>query len=338
MRAMVMHSTTKPLAPSPLTLDDRPAPQATGPFDVVVKVAAAGVCRTDLHLATGDMAAPLPLIPGHENAGWVHEIGSQVTSVAVGDPVICYPFVSSGLSAPERSGHDNDATDRLTPGITIDGGYAEYLLSGERSMLKVDPTADLALLATLTDAGIAAYRACRRAAEILRPGDVAIVIGIGGLGHLAVQILRALTPAGIVAVDTDPAARQLAIECGADSAVGSDDMASGRHATARAVLDFVGADSTSRLGIEALRFGGTYFAIGVGGQVSMPLSEIVEGEKHVEGVFVGSYSDLLEVTELAVSGKVTPRIVRYPLAAANSALHDLASGTFLGRAVLEPGG
>lgn len=338
MRAMVMHSTTRPLAPAPLTLDDLPTPRATEPFHVVVKIAAAGVCRTDLHLVTGDMAAPVPLVPGHENAGWVHEIGSQVTSVAVGDPVICYPFLSTGLSAPERAGLDNDATDRRTPGITIDGGYAEYLLSSERSMLRVDPTADLALLAPLTDAGLAAYRACRRAAEVLRPGDTAVVIGIGGLGHLAVQILRSLTPATIVAVDTNPAARQLAIECGADSAIGSDDLASSRHGSARAVLDFVGGDATSRLGIEALGFGGTYFAIGVGGHVSMPLAEIVEGEKHLEGVFVGSYSDLLEVTELAVSGQVTPRVVRYPLEAANSALHDLASGAFLGRAVLEPGG
>ena len=177
-------------------------------------------------------------------------------------------------------------------------------------MLRVDPSADLALLATLTDAGITAYRACRRAAEVLRPGDTAVVIGIGGLGHLAVQILQTLTPATIVAVDTNPAARQLAIECGADSAAGPDDFASGQHGSARAVLDFVGGDATSRLGIQALGFGGTYFAIGVGGHISMPLSEIVEGEKHLEGVFVGSYSDLLEVTELAVSGKITPRIVR----------------------------
>ena len=338
MRAMVMHSTTRPLAPAPLTLEDVPTPRAAGPFDVVVKIAAAGVCRTDLHVVTGDMAAPLPLVPGHENAGWVHEIGSQVTSVAVGDAVICYPFVSTGLSAPERSGLDNDATDRRTPGISIDGGYAEYLLSSERSMLKVDPTADLALLAPLTDAGITAYRACRRAARILRPGDTAVVIGIGGLGHLAVQILRALTPATIVAVDTNPAARHLAIECGADSAIGSDDLASSPRDSARAVLDFVGGDVTCRLGIEALGFGGTYFAIGVGGHVSMPLAELVEREKHLEGVFVGSYSDLLEVTELAVSGQVTPRVVRYRLEAANTALHDLANGAFLGRAVLEPDG
>lgn len=337
MRAMVMHSTARPLAPAPLTLDDLPTPRAAGPFDVVVKIAAAGVCRTDLHVVTGEMAAPLPLIPGHENAGWVHEIGSQVTSVAVGDPVICYPFVSTGLSARERPGLGNDVTDRATPGITIDGGYAEYLLSSERSMLKVDRTADLALLAPLTDAGITAYRACRRAAGVLRPGDIAVVIGIGGLGHLAVQILRTLTPATIVAVDTNPAARQLAIEYGADSAVGSDDLES-LHGSARAVLDFVGGDATNRLGIQALGFGGTYFAIGVGGHVSMPLSEIVEGEKHLQGIFVGSYSDLLEVTELALSGKVTPRVVRYPLEAANTALHDLADGAFLGRAVLEPDG
>jgi NAD+-dependent secondary alcohol dehydrogenase Adh1 len=338
MRAMVMQSTTRPLAQTPLVLDDIPTPRATGPFDVIVKVAAAGVCRTDLHLATGDMTAPLPLVPGHENAGWVHEIGAQVTSVSVGDPVICYPFVSTGLSIPERRGDDNDADDRRTPGITVAGGYAEYLRSTERSMIKVDPAADLALLAPLTDAGIAAYRACRRAASVLRPGDTAVVIGIGGLGHLAIQILRALTPATIVAVDTNPAACRLAIECGADSAVDPDALAGGRYGTARAALDFVGTDHTGRMGIGALGFGGYYLAVGVGGHISIPLSEVVEGEKHIEGVFVGSYADLLEVTELAVSGQVTPRVVRYPLEAANSALHDLADGVILGRAVLEPNG
>ena len=333
---MVMQSTSAAASLAPLTLMDVPAPRVEGPLDVVVRIAAAGVCRTDLHLLTGQMVSQLPLILGHENAGWVHEIGSQVTSVAVGDSVLCYPFVAKGLSVPERSGLDTEAPDRQTPGITVDGGYAEYLRTNERSMVVVPAHADLASLTTLTDAGLAAYRACKRAATLLRPGDTAVVIGIGGLGHLAVQILKALSPARVIAVDTKPEALDLAMECGAHEAVAPIDLKRVLNGGARAVLDLVGADTTSNLGISALEFGGTYLAIGIGGSVTLPLADLVEGEKHIEGVFVGTYTDLLEVTELAVSGLVSPRIVRYPLEAANDALDALANGRILGRAVLEP--
>lgn len=333
---MVMQSTSAAASLTPLTLMDVPAPRVEGPLDVVVRIAAAGVCRTDLHLLTGQMVSQLPLILGHENAGWVHEIGSQVTSVAVGDSVLCYPFVAKGLSVPERSGLDTEAPDRQTPGITVDGGYAEYLRTNERSMVVVPAHADLASLTTLTDAGLAAYRACKRAATLLRPGDTAVVIGIGGLGHLAVQILKALSPARVIAVDTKPEALDLAMECGAHEAVAPIDLKRVLDGGARAVLDLVGADTTSNLGISALEFGGTYLAIGIGGSVTLPLADLVEGEKHIEGVFVGTYTDLLEVTELTMSGQVSPRIVRYPLEAANDALNALANGRLLGRAVLEP--
>ena len=331
-----MRSISSPLKESPLTLEELPTPRATGPFDVVVRVAAAGVCRTDLHLLTGELPHPLPLVLGHENAGWVHEVGSEVTSVEIGDAVLCYPFVNSGLSTPERAGLDSGAPNRRTPGITVDGGYAEFLMTNERSMLPLPRDADLASLAILTDAGLAAYRACKRAASMLKPGDTATVIGIGGLGHLAVQILRALSPARVVAVDPNPAARKLGLGSGAHAVISPDDFAHQPPGTARAVLDFVGLDDTSANGIRALEFGGTYFAIGVGGTVSLPLAELVEDEKTICGVYVGTYTDLLEVTELAVAGLVRPHIVRYPLEAANDALHDLQAGRVLGRAVLEP--
>lgn len=331
-----MRSTSSLSGQSPLTLEELPTPQAKGPFDVVVRVAAAGVCRTDLHLLTGDLPHPLPLVLGHENAGWVHQVGSEVTSVGVGDAVLCYPFVNSGLTTSERAGLDSGAPNRRTPGITSDGGYAEFLMTNERSMLRVSHDADLASLATLTDAGLAAYRACRRAAAMLRPGDTATVIGIGGLGHLAVQILRALSPARVLAVDPNPAARELGLGSGAHDVISPDEFANQPPGTARAVLDFVGLDDTSANGIRALGFGGTYLAIGVGGTIRMPLAELVEGEKTVCGVYVGTYTDLLEVTELAVSGLVRPHVVRYPLEAANDALLDLEAGRVLGRAVLEP--
>lgn len=338
MRAMMMRTTAAQLTATPLSLEDVPTPSANEPFDVVVKVAASGVCRTDLHLLTGEMASPLPLILGHENAGWVHEVGLSVTTVQVGDPVICFPFVSDGLTRDERSGFDTHAPNRRTPGITVDGGYAEYMLTNERSMIKVSRDADLSLLAPLTDAGLAAYRACKRASTIIRPGDTAVVIGIGGLGHLAVQILRALCPVKIIAVDTNPAARKLALKCGADVALDPSVVTKHLPTGAQTVLDFIGVDQSCQLGIDTLEFGGTYFAVGIGGNLSLSLANLVEGEKHIEGVFVGTYTDLLEVTELTISGKIVPHVVRYSLADANTALHDLANSRFLGRAVLQPHG
>lgn len=335
---MVLKSVSKDLDGGPLVPEERAIPRATGAFDVVVRIGAAGVCRTDLHLVTGEMEPPLPLVLGHENAGWVHEIGPAVTTVAVGDAVICFPFVSSGLSEQERAGLDTDAPDRATPGISVDGGYAEYMLSNERSMLKVPAGADLAQLATLTDAGLAAYRACKKAAAIVRPGDDVVVLGVGGLGHIAVQALAAISAARIVAVDTNPAARGFALECGAAEAVSPDDLPRALPRGARACLDFVGADLTAALGTGVLAFGGAYFAVGVGGSVSLPLSDVVVGEWRIEGVYVGTYTELLEVCQLATTGRITPRIVRYPLAEANTALRDLAQSAFLGRAVLEPGG
>ena len=285
---------------------------------------------------TGQMPGPCPLVLGHENAGWVHEVGALVRTVAVGDAVLCFPFVSSGLSAAERDGLDTAAPDRLTPGITVDGGFAEYLLTSERSMVKVPADTDLFAVATLTDAGLAAYRGAKRAALTLRPGDEVVVLGVGGLGHLGVQILRALTAARVVAVDTDPSARELALECGAHDALTPDAAAASHTATARAVVDYVGSDATARLGLDLLAFGGGYYAVGVGGSLQLPIASLVEGERRIEGVFVGTYNDLLEVTELCTSGLVRPRVTTYGLEDANQALLDLDAGRVLGRAVLDP--
>jgi NAD+-dependent secondary alcohol dehydrogenase Adh1 len=336
MRAMVMKSIVTSLDGSPLELEEVATPRAVNPTDVVVRITAAGVCRTDLHLLTGEMESPLPLILGHENAGYVHEIGSGVTTIAVGDPVICFPFISDGLSVQERAGLDTDAPGRTTPGINVNGGYAEFLLTNERSMLKVPVSADLAQLATLTDAGLAAYRACTKAAEMVRPGDTVMIVGVGGLGHLAVQIVKAISPARIVAVDTNPAARSFALECRADVAVSPDQVSAVLPQGVRACLDFVGLDMTAKLGVESLSFGGAYFAVGVGGSINTSLADIVTGERRIEGVYVGTYTDLVEVSELTISGKITPRVVRYSLSRANTALRDLSRSSFLGRAVLVP--
>ena len=335
MRAMVMRSANAVLPSLPLALEQRPEPTVSSPSDVVVRIAGAGVCRTDLHLLNGMLYAPTPLVLGHENSGYVHAVGSAVTSVAEGDPVLCYPFITSGLERSERAGGHASANDRRTPGITTDGGYCELMLTSERSVLRVPGTADLVALSTLTDAGLAAQRACTRASAQLGAGDVAVLLGIGGLGHLAVQILGAISAATIVAVDINSDTRAFALQLGAAASHHPEDLDSYTN-SARVVMDFVGSDSTVELSRRLLRFGGSYVGVAIGGHIELPLTDLVERELRFEGIFVGTYEDLCKVTTLALSGRVRPTVQRYDLVDANRALHDLAEGRVRGRAVLTP--
>lgn len=333
MRGMVMSRVVANLEEPFLDLVELPDPVPAGPHDVVVRVSGAGVCRTELHLLSGEIPVELPHVLGHETAGHVAAIGDRVTTVAVGDPVLCYPFLAGGLSGPERRGLDSDAPNRITPGIDAPGGFAEFVLSHERAMVPLPPGTDPAPLAPLTDAGLAAYRACAKTR--LRPGDTAVVLGVGGLGHLAIQILRALSAARIVAVDPRPEAQALTRECGADEVIATEDLASLDGAAA--VLDFVGSDESLQSGLAALGFGGHLLAVGVaGGSLSVPVFDLVTTERRIEGVYVGTYQDQVEVTRLALDGAVVPRIERYPLDEAERALRDLAAGAIVGRAILVP--
>lgn len=320
----------------PLSPQELPQPEPAGPFDVVVRIAAAGVCRSDLHILMGELSVSVPHVLGHENCGWVHAVGPMVSTVEVGQAVLCYPFVSDGLSAPERRGVDSAAPGRRTPGIDCDGGYAEYLLVTERSLIPLPDEADLAAMATLTDAGLAAYRACRKAAATLGPGSLAVVVGVGGLGHLAVQILRSTTAARVLAVDTRPEAREFALACGAYAACSPEELDTATGSGADAILDFVGSDESAAAALTCLGFGGSYLAVGVGGSLSTPILPLVANETRIEGVYVGTYPELVELTQLTLRGDVRPVVVPYPLSDANQALRDLAAGAFVGRAVLIP--
>src|SRR5688500_4122010 len=209
------------------TVDDIDEPKLSGPLDVVVKVGGAGVCRTDLHILEGQWAAvqnpDLPYVIGHENAGWVHEVGEGVTNVAVGDTVILHPQPSCGLCRACRSGKDMQCANAFFPGLSNnDGGMAEYLRTTARACVKLDPSTNPADVAALADAGITAYHAVRKAVPLLPPGTTAVVQGAGGLGHIGIQCLKALTAARIVVVDKNPDALKLAGEIGADETVLAD--------------------------------------------------------------------------------------------------------------------
>src|SRR5919112_127883 len=211
-------------------IEEVPEPKISGPLDVIVKVGGAGVCRTDLHILEGQwaeaMSPSLPYTIGHENAGWVHELGPGVTNLAVGDTVILHPQPSCGLCLPCRAGRDMQCVNAFFPGLSDnDGGMAEYLRTTARACVKLNPDTNPADVAALADAGITAYHAVRKAVPLLPPGTTAVVQGAGGLGHIGIQCPRALTAARIVVVDRNADALELAEQIGADETV----LADGDH-------------------------------------------------------------------------------------------------------------
>jgi len=328
------------------TLDEVPRPVIRNPHDVIVKVRGAGVCRTDLHIIEGQWkdksAVALPYTIGHENAGTVVETGSAVTNVAVGDSVILHPLATCGLCLACRSGDDVHCTHSEFPGIDTDGGMAEYLRTSARSVVKLAPSLEPADVAALADAGLTAYHAVRKSAAILRPGHTAVVIGAGGLGHIGIQVLKALTAAHIVVVDSSVDALHLAKQIGADAIVLADgteaqqvlEMTDGHGA--EVVLDFVGEGTALAAGVAMLRRAGSYFVIGYGGNLDVPTIDIISSEINFVGNLVGTYNDLVELMALAAEGKVALHTVKYRFSDFDKALDDLHHGRVRGRAVLVP--
>ena len=288
------------------------------------------------------MHPALPYTLGHENAGWVHEIGSAVTNVAVGDTVILHPTPTCGLCRACRAGNDMHCADNSFPGLSHDGGMAEYLLTSARACVKLDPKTQPADVAALADAGITAYHAVRKAIPLLYPGTTAVVIGAGGLGHIGVQCLAALTATTIVVVDRNPDALKLASQIGAHHTVAADgsqveairELTDGRGA--EVVLDFVAEQGAEADGWAMTAGGGSYFVIGYGGTVQVPTLDIISTERNLIGNIVGTYNDLAELMALAEGGRVTLHTRTYPLDFAAEAFADLDAGRVRGRAILVP--
>lgn len=328
------------------SIDDVDEPKLAGPLDVIVKIGGAGVCRTDLHIIDGQWDAiqhpQLPYVIGHENAGWVHQVADGVTNVAVGDTVILHPQPSCGLCLACRRGEDLHCENAFFPGLSNDdGGMAEYLRTTARACVRLDPSTRPADVAALADAGITAYHAVRKAVPLLPPGTTAVVQGAGGLGHIGIQCLKALTATRVVVVDKNPDALTLAGQIGADETV----LADGDHVAAvqeltgggaTVVLDFVAEQGAENDAWQMTGPNGSLFVIGYGGELRIPTLDFVAGEKNVIGNIVGTYSDLAELMVLAQAGKVTLHTQQYPLDRAVDALHDLDAGTVRGRAILVP--
>ncbi len=342
MRAVRLHRYEE--AP---TVDEVPEPTISGPWDVIVDVGAAGLCRTDLHIIEGQWEPiqhpSLPYILGHENAGWVREVGSAVSNVAIGDTVIMHPLTSCGLCPACRIGQDSHCENATFPGINVNGGMAQQLLTNARAVVKLDAGLQPKDVAALADAGLTAYHAVRKAADQLFPGTHAVVIGAGGLGHIGVQTLAAITSAEITVVDRSEAALELARGLGAHHTVLStndeevqrqvlDITGGGAHV----VFDFVGERGAELLAPKLMRNRGSHYVIGYGGEVRLPTIEIISREINVIGNLVGTYNDLVELMTLTSQGKVKLHTATYPLDAVNDAIADLEAGRLIGRGILVP--
>jgi NAD+-dependent secondary alcohol dehydrogenase Adh1 len=328
----------------PLEFVERPVPEPVAPTDVLVRIGGAGVCATDLHAIEGLMemaGVTLPRVLGHENAGWVEEVGDGVTTVAKGDAVLVYPPFSCGLCVPCRRGDDMHCVRHQFTGLTVDGGFADYVLVSERSLVRLPAGVEPAAVAPHSDAGLTAYHAVRRMAHLAVPGTTAVIIGVGGVGHIALQLVRELGSSATIAIDTDARRRALAGELGAGDVLdGAGSVAAVRELTgghgADLVFDFVGTDQSHADSTAMLARGGTYSVVGYGGMIAIPSGAMIGNEHAVVGNLVGTWIDLWELMQLHAAGRIELKTEVHRLDDVNDVLAKLREGEVTGRAVLVP--
>ncbi|MFI5675560.1 NAD(P)-dependent alcohol dehydrogenase [Streptomyces cellulosae] len=327
---------------------ERPAPHGA---EVLVRVEATGLCHSDLHVigaAPGNLPYRLPFTLGHEVAGRIETLGPDTDGVRVGDRVVLYGPWGCGACDRCATGRDNycDRRDTLAwhgAGLGRDGGMAEYVLvPSARHLVPIgDLPADQA--APLSDAGLTSYHAVAGLRHALAEGATTVVIGVGGLGHLAVQILRATTAARVLAVDVREDALALADRSGAEfgTLVRADTAHVLRErsggAGVDAVLDFVGTTQTLELAAGVLRPGGELAVVGSGGgHLTVSKPGVLPPGFRLSLPFWGTRPELAEVVALARSGAIHVETERFPLSAATEAIDRLRGGRVRGRAVLVP--
>ena len=322
-----------------LRVEDVDEPKVEGPWDVIVKIGGAGLCRTDLHML--DSGLPIPCTLGHENAGWVTEIGSAVRTSP--SETRLSPIRSRRVASLEcHRGEIARCASQQFVGLSVDGGMAEAVKTNARALVKLPSGMEPRDVAAHADAGLSAYHAVKKAILHLAPGTTAVVIGAGGLGHIGLQCLKALTATRVIVVDPLQPALELARKLGADEVVVTDggQVDKVKELTgwlgADAVFDFVGEHGAQQDAGAMLGRGGLHFVVGYGGTMEMPTIDFVMQEKSVIGNQVGTYIDLVELMELAASGQVSLHNKVYPLEAVGDAVEDLRAGRLQGRAVLVP--
>ena len=346
MQAARLHEYTDEMS-NALQIDDVDRPTAEAPNDVIVEVKGAGWCQTDNHIIEGMweeyVPQELPMTLGHENAGVVAEVGEGVTIVDEGDPVICHPVQTCGRCRPCRVGEDMYCENSQFNGLTTDGGFAEYVHTSDRAVIPLPEGVDPTEIAPHADAGITAYHAVKKATRELNPSDHAVVIGVGGLGHIGLQCLNAMSAATVTAVDIKDEALELAGDLGAHHTINPEDedlpetIASLTDEVGAAqVLDFVGADSTTGYAPDIVAPGGDHHVIGYGGHIHEPAQALVNGEFSYRGTLVGKYAELQELVSMVEQGDVELRTSQYDLDDINTVAERLEHREIEGRAVITP--
>ncbi|WP_247003547.1 NAD(P)-dependent alcohol dehydrogenase [Halosolutus gelatinilyticus] len=346
MQAARLHEYTDEMSEA-LQIEDVDQPEIDRSDGVIIDVEGAGWCQTDNHIIEGmwEAYAPqdLPMTLGHENAGVVTEVGEEVTLVEEGDPVICHPVQTCGICRPCRLGEDMYCENSAFNGLTTDGGFAEYLRTNERAVIPLPDGVDPTEIAPHADAGITAYHAAKKAVRELNPGDTCVLIGIGGLGHIGLQCVDAMSAADVVAVDIKDEALELAEELGARHTINSadEDLESvlgdlTDDEGAQQVLDFVGGDETTGMAPDIVAAGGDHHVIGYGGHIHEPCQALVNGEFSFKGTLVGKYAELQELVALVDRGDVELHTERYDLDEINTVAERLENREIEGRAVVLP--
>lgn len=317
-----------------------------GPRQARVKVAATGVCGSDVHGVeqAERWGYPLPYTLGHETVGWVDAIGDDDTHLQVGDAVAVYPLLSCERCPNCAEGRVNQCRTRLpfSIGAGADGGMAEFVIAPAENLVPIGAL-DPVEAAPLTDAGMTSYNAVAEASSRLAAGARVVVIGVGGLGHVALQILAAESDALVIAVDLDDSRLDQAKTLGAWETVRSDASAGERIAQlcegigAEVVIDFVGTRDSVALACGVVASGGKLVMVGLGdGVVPVKLGGILPQQVEAVVPLAGSRADLEAVISLAQRGAVHAKVSPFPLADAEDVLRQVHGGEILGRAVLIP--
>ena len=339
----------------PLQRMEQPLPRVEG-AQVLVQVRAAGVCHSDIHLWEGgydlgqgkrlslkDRGVVLPLTLGHETVGTATEIGPDAGTIRQGRNYLVYPWIGCNACPACQAGNENHCAAPRYLGVYRPGGYADYLLVPDARYLIDIGDLDPATIAPYACSGLTTYSALRKIGEATLRDHPIVIFGAGGLGLMAVEILRALGGKGAIVVDIDPAKREAALKAGAIAAIdgAAPDAAQQIIQAAggkplQAAIDLVGAPATTGTAFDTLIKGGKLVIVGLfGGGATWPLALIPMKAISIIGSYVGNLQELRELMALVREGKVKPIPVhRYPLDEADSVLASLVAGKVVGRAVL----
>ncbi|MBI4275077.1 MAG: alcohol dehydrogenase catalytic domain-containing protein [Rhizobiales bacterium] len=340
---------------APLRLMERPTPKPAG-TEVLLKVTAAGVCHSDIHIWDGyyeigggkrielkDRGIKLPLTMGHENVGEVVALGPDAKGVKAGQVYLAHPWMGCGECAVCKRGDENLCLKPRNLGVFSAGGYADYMMVPHPRYLFEIGDLPPEKVAPLACSGVTTYGALKKVGPDLKTQPV-VIIGAGGLGLMCLALHKAMGGRAAIVVDIDPVKREAAKKAGAHAVVdgaasdAAQQIIKETGEGAWAVIDLVGSTSTAKLGVDSLRKGGKLIIVGLfGGEITLGTPLFPMRAMTIQGSYVGSLSEMRELLDLVRRAGLPPVPIRTrPLAEVQTALDDLRAGKVVGRVVLTP--